>query len=107
MKNSRGHHIWTDTENGKLAYAYPIGGVDAARRLLPHLSDSQITSRAKKLGLRAPTHTARFYARLSPLDPANDRPTTSDMRKVIRKGVGEWKAEVPAIRWVFDLGLLP
>ena len=51
---SRAHyHKWTEQELGKLAHYYRIGGVGAVRKVMPHLTDAQISGRAKKLGIRA------------------------------------------------------
>lgn len=105
---SREHyHKWTEQELGKLAHCYSIGGVGAVRKVMPHLTDAQISGRAKKLGIDAPTinhRQAKMWASLAPLDPESVEPSKWDNPIVQHKGVGQWKAEIPAVRWVFDLG---
>lgn len=92
---SRAHyHKWTEQELGKLAHYYRIGGVGAVRKVMPHLTDAQISGRAKR------------WASLAPLDPESVEPSKWDNPIVQHKGVGQWKAEIPAVRWVFDLGVV-
>lgn len=103
----RPNHVWTERELSTLDFVYPIGGVIGAREALPHLTASQITSRATKRGLRAPKmrlDVNRKYTNLTPLAPADDRPSALDVPTVVRRGLGQWKADIPAVRWVFDLG---
>lgn len=103
----RRNHNWTEREIGKLKFAYSTGGMAQARKDLPHLTPSQITSRATKLGLKAPRAriSAMTYGHLEPLAPENEHPGDHDAQRVIHYPVGSWKADVPAVRWVFDLGV--
>ena len=47
-----------------------------------------------------------MWASLAPLDPESVEPSKWDNPIVQHKGVGQWKAEIPAVRWVFDLGVV-
>lgn len=48
----RKYHIWTIDELEILREIYPGGGRNAVRRLLPHLSNTQIHGKVYALGLK-------------------------------------------------------
>lgn len=103
------YHVWTDAEINKLRYYYSTGGSGAALKALPHLTINQITSRARKLGVKAPcfgqNRREEIYRNLTPIDPDTVTETEWDNPRVIHRPAGSWKAEVPAVRSVFDLGV--
>lgn len=103
------YHVWTSDELNKLRYHYSAGGSSAAREALPHLTLQQIISRARKLGVKAPNfgkyRREETYRNLTPLDPDTTPETEWDNPRVVHRPVGQWKAAIPAVRSVFDLGV--
>jgi len=98
---------WTPDDKKRLVSAYQRGGIAAARAAFPGVHDSNLRSRLRDEGVRVLVNarTEELYARLTPLAPADDRPSAYDQPIVVRKGVGQWSAEIPRIRWVFDLAV--
>lgn len=53
---------------------------------------------------RISARSLRTYANLKPLAPEDDQQQNELMPKHIRTPAGQWKADIPSVRWVFDLG---
>ncbi len=108
MKRER----WTQVEDAVVVRLANNGGVDAIALELKHRTYADITNRVarlKKNGTISPKghlqQMAETYAKLQPLDPESCQPDPRDNAIVVRRGVGQWRAEIPRVRWVFDLGV--
>lgn len=109
---SRARYLkWTPDMEQRLIRAVKRGGyTQALREFLPDFPEmtlNTLKTKGRKLDIEVPMleRQERYYARLAPLSPADDRPSAYDEPRVVRKGVGQWKADAPAVRWVFDLGI--
>ena len=102
---------WSAQDDAIIA-RYAKQGPNAIVARIPGVSIDQVKGRIlrlKKAGALSSTgakdRSADIYRRLAPLDPESCQPDERDNAIVVRRGVGQWKADVPAVRWVFDLGV--
>lgn len=87
---------------------YPEGGVDAVRAVAPWLTVSSVYAHAARVGVKRLPPSQRTEQPPPPpaapelsLDPEPD----TFPPKQVRVPAGQWRAEVPHVRWVFDLGV--
>jgi len=100
------YHKYTHQEDLIIMKVYPKLGIQGTREFLPHLTDERCRKRARTLGVSAPQGSPKArsrYASLKPLDPEAVLPSKWDNPIIKHKAVGQWKAEIPTVRWVFDL----
>lgn len=86
-------------ENRVVREHYPTGGVDAVRAAAPWMTVSSVYNRASLLGIKRigpPLHVEAPEP-----EPVERDPLPFQQARV---PAGQWRAEVPRVRWVFDLG---
>lgn len=100
---------WTRADELKLAKVYRAKGIRAALQVFPGLSDTAIRAKVKRLNVQRGGQKAKSldrYGSLAPLAPEDEQESAWDKPRQVRKATGQWKADIPKVRWVFDLGLI-
>lgn len=100
---------WTPEACRVLARAYRAGGLKAAQLAFPSTPLGAIKAQVARLKEidkdTTQNRTLKLYASLAPLAPEDEKESPWDHPKRVVKRQGEWKADIPAVRWVFDLGV--
>lgn len=96
LKGAATIRIWTDEMDAQLSRVYPSRGIVAACEAFPGLNKKSIKNRANQLKLKV------VKSQFS--QPIEVPPEWFEMQPVHRlTPAGQWRAEIPAMRSVFDL----